>query len=41
MKKVIAVITFVAMGVLAQSCGSHEACPAYGYNDADQSACNG
>ena len=41
MKKVIAVLTLVAMGVLAQSCGSSEKCPAYSYNQMDQAACNG
>lgn len=29
MKKIIAILTLVAMGVLAQSCGSSEKCPAY------------
>lgn len=41
MKKIIAVLTLVAMGVLAQSCGSSEKCPAYSYNDMDKAAIDG
>ncbi len=35
MKKVIAILTLGAIGVLAQSCGSSEKCPAYSYNDVE------
>jgi len=41
MKKVIAVLTLVAVGVLAQSCGGSEKCPAYSYNTAQADASNG
>lgn len=40
MKKIIAVLTLVAIGVLAQSCGSSEKCPAYSYNELSQTSCN-
>ena len=41
MKKVIAVLTLVVVGVLAQSCGGSEKCPAYSYNTADAATFNG
>mgnify|MGYP003637881799 CR=1 FL=1 len=36
MKKVIAILALGAIGVLAQSCGAGEKCPAYSQNDVEQ-----
>lgn len=35
MKKFVAALTLIALGLLAQACGSSEKCPAYGQMDVE------
>ena len=37
MKRLFAVLTLIMLGVLAQSCGSSEKCPAYSQVETEQS----
>ncbi len=40
MKKIIGILALVAMGIIAQSCGSGEKCPAYSQAPASNEVVN-